>query len=807
MRTFWQDARYGIRLLTRNTGFSAVAVLTLALGIGANTAVFSVINGILLHPLPYERPDRLMFLTEWSEQVPDMSFSVANFKDVQEQSKTFESFVAFNAANFTLTGDGEAERVNGRNVSSGIFQTLRVRPILGRAFRPEEDKPGAERVVMLGEGFWTRRYGRRMDVIGKHLTLNDESYTVIGVLTGKMHGSWQRTDLFTPLLRLEDRIGGVENRGNHFGIYLIGRLKPGVTLEQGRGEIVAIARGLSEKYPDTNARQSMTVNSLHEAIVGDFRPALIVLLGAVAFVLLIACVNVANLLLGRAAARQRELAVRAALGAGRGRMIRQLLTESVVLSLFGGGLGLLLAYWGVAGIVAWIPSSIPRLEEVGVDGRVLLFTAAISVLTGLFFGLLPAWNASRTSPHEILKAGGRTGNLGLGHRRLRSALVVAEISLALILLVGAGLMLRSFYHVLHADAGIEPEGVIVSQVSLPEANYTDKDRIRRFTDQVLRNVEAIPGVQFAASTLPLLGGYQTSFMIEGRPEPPRGQRPSVDITRVSPAYFRAMGVRLLKGRAFTHQDDAGAPRVCIVDETLARTYWPGEDPLGRKVRIGGRPQDKDSVALDVVGVVGHVKNYGVDQPSRIEIYVPYTQDPISSFGLVVKTGLAPASLTTAMRKAVSDVDPNVPVFATQTLVSLVNEGTAQRRLAVTLLGVFAGLALLLAAVGIYGVISYNVSQRTQEIGIRMALGAERREILKMVLGQGTMMALLGVVIGLGVAFGLTRLIATMLFQVSATDPPTFSLVPVLLLLVAVLAAYLPARHAARVEPMVALRDE
>ncbi len=806
MRTLWQDVRYGIRLLTRNAVFSLVAVLTLALGIGANTAVFSVINGILLHPLPYQEPDRLTFLTEWSEQVPDMSFSVANFKDVRDQSTTFESFVAFNGADFVLTGDGEAEQVNGRRVSSGIFQTLQVRPILGRAFTPEEDKPGAERVVLLGEGFWTRRFGRRPDVVGKHLNLDDESYTVIGVLTGKMHGSWQRTDLFTPLLRLEDRIGGPQNRGNHPGIYAIGRLKPGVSVEQGRAEIIGIARQLAEKYPNTNARQSMTVKSLLEAIVGDLRPALIVLLSAVAFVLLIACANVANLLLGRAASRQRELAVRAALGAGRGRLIRQLLTESVVLSLVGGGLGLLLAYWGVAGLVAWIPSSVPRMDQVAVDGTVLLFTAAISVLTGLFFGLLPAWKASLASPHEVLKAGGRTGTLGLGHRRLRSALVVAEISLALILLVGAGLMLRSFYRVLHADAGIRPEGVLVAQVSLPDAKYKDEDRIRLFTDQVLRNVQGIPGVQFAGSTLPLLGGWQTSFGIEGRPEPPPGQGPSTDITRVSPDYFRAMGVRVLKGRVFTDQDTAGTQRVCVIDETFARTYWPHEDPLGRRVRLGPE-HDEHSVVMEVVGVVGHVKNYGVDQPSRVETYIPYGQDPVAGFSLVVRTGLEPASLTAAVRKAVSDVDPNVPLYSTATLLAVVEEATAQRRLAVTLLGIFAGLALLLAAVGIYGVISYNVSQRTQEIGIRMALGAERREILRMVLGQGTMMALMGVVIGLGVAFGLTRLIAALLFQVSATDPPTFSLVPVVLLLVALVAAYLPARRAARVEPMVALRDE
>ena len=659
-------------------------------------------------------------------------------------------------------------------------------------------------MVLLGEGFWTRRFARRPDVIGQQLRLNDESYTVIGVLGGALHGSWQRTDLFTPLLRLEDQMGGEQNRGNHPGIYVIGRLNPGVTLEQGRADIVGIAKGLAEKYPQTN--KGMTVNSLHDAIVGDLRPALMVLLGAVGFVLLIACANVTNLLLGRAATRQRELAIRAALGAGRGRMIRQLLTESLVLSLVGGGLGLLIAYWGVEAIVAWVPSNVPRMNEVDVDGTVLGFTAAISVLTGLVFGLLPAWNASRANSNEILKAGGRTGNLGFGHRRLRSALVVAEVSLALILLVGAGLMLRSFDRVLNADSGIRPEGVLVARVSLPDAKYSDSHQVRLFTDQVLSNVKAIPGVQVAAAALPLLGGWQTSFGIEGQPEAPPGQAPSTDITRVSVDYFRAMGVRLLKGRVFTDQDSETAPHVCVIDETFARTYWPDGDPLGQRIRLGP-PHDEHSVVMEVVGVVGHVKNYGVDQPSRVETYVPYLQDPRASYTLVVRTELEPDSLTSAVRKAVNDVDHNVPIYATQTLSSLVEESTAQRRLAVTLLGIFAGLALLLAGVGIYGVISYNVSQRTQEIGIRMALGAEQREILKMVLGQGTMIALTGVVIGLVAALGLSRLLTAMLFQVSATDPPTFSLVPAVLLLVALLAAYLPARRAARVEPMVALRDE
>jgi len=804
MTNLWQDIRYGVRLLTRDGSFTLAAVLTLALGIGANTAIFSVINGILLNPLPYQSPDRLVFLTEWSEQVPEMSFSVENFKDLRDQSTLFESFVAYNSSNLVLTGDGEAERVSVRNVTSGVFQTLGIQPILGRAFTPEEDKDGADRVVLLGQGYWTRRFGASPDIVGQQITLNDQSYTVLGVLPDRMHGSWRRSDLFTPLLRRESEIGGPDRRGSHPGIYVVGRLKPGVTVEQGRAEAVSIAHGLAGKYR-SNTGQSMTLVSLTDAVVGDLRPALMVLLAAVAFVLLIACANVANLLLGRAASRQRELAVRTALGASRARVIRQLLTESVLLSIVGGGLGLVLAYWGVAGLLAWIPSSVPRVDEIRVDGTVLLFTAAVTLFTGLLFGLAPAFRASRTEANSVLKSGGRSAT-SAGHQRLRAALVVAEVSLAIILLVGAGLMIRSFYQVLHADSGIRPEGVLATQISLPKARYDSPERLVQFTEQAVLSLRALPGVEYAASTLPLLGGWQNSFAIEGRPEPEAGQWPSTDITRVSSDYFKTMGIEILKGRGLTDDDKHDAPKVCVVDETFVRTYWPNEDPIGKKIRFGSH-KEKDAVVLEVVGVVRHVKNYGVDQPSRVETYVSYQQDPVPSFSLVLRTRSDPGRLADAVRKAVGAIDPAVPVFATQTLESQVEESRASRRLSMVLLSVFAGLALLLSAVGIYGVISYSVTQRTQEIGIRMALGAERSQILRMVMRQGATLSLAGVVLGLAASLGLARLITTMLFQVGATDPPTFSVVPVLLMVVATVAAYLPALRATRVEPMTALRDE
>jgi putative ABC transport system permease protein len=805
MEDWWRDIRFGARTLLKSPGFMAVAVATLALGIGANTALFSVINAVLLRPLPYPQADRLVLLTEWSEQVPEMSFSVANFKDVRDQNTVFESLVGANGANFILTGaGGEPERLNGRQVTSELFATLGKQPLLGRGFGPEDEKPGAEGVAVLGEGFWERRFGRDPGILGRPLSLSGETFTVIGVIPGTLHGSWKSYDIFTPLLRLEDKIGGEKNRGNHPGIYVVARMKPGITVERARTEVKAIAQRLAEQYPESNARQSMTVEALHEAVTGELRPALMLLLGAVAFVLLIACANVANLLLSRAADRQKEIALRVALGARRRRIFRQLLTESVLLSVVGGAFGILLAFVGLKGLVASLPTNVPRADEIGIDANVLAFTAAIALVTGLAFGLVPAWKALGGDLNDPLKEGGR--GTTAGHHRLRNTLVVGEIAMALVLLVGAGLLLRSFYRVVHADPGFRAERVLTASIPLPQTRFPEHANRAPLAERVLEAARAQPGVKTAALTLPLLGGWQSSFSIEGRPEAGAGQLPSADIARVSPGYFDVMGVRVLEGRVFDDRDRTDSPLVCMIDETFARAHWPGESPLGKRLKFG-RLSNTESKWMEVVGVVAHVKNYGVDEDSRVEMYLPYLQSSSGSFTLLVRSDAEPAALAGGLRQAVRTVDPELPVYSIRTLREIVAERSAQRRLAVVLISVFAGLALVLAAVGIYGVMSYAVAQRTQEIGIRMALGAERQHVLQMVLRSGATLAVVGVGIGLVTAFGLARLMTSLLFQTSAADPPTFSLVPLLLAGVALLACYLPARRATRVDPMLALRYE
>ena len=806
MENIWRDVQYGVRMLRKSKGFTAIAVLTLALGIGANTAVFSVVNAVLLRPLPYGDPDRLVFLTEWSEQVPNMSFSVANFKDLRDQNRVFDSVFGSNGTSFVLTGSGpEAERVNVRQVTSGMFDTLQKTPILGRAFTPDEDKPGAPRVILLGEGFWERRFGRDPNIVGKTLTLSGESFTVIGVMPGSFHTSWKSTDGFTPLLFLEDKIGGENQRGNHPGIYVVGRMKKGVTVEQARTEVKALAKRLIEAHPLSNARQSMTVEPMLNAVVGDLRPAVLLLLGAVVLVLLIACANVANLLLARAADRQKEMALRMAVGGNRSRLIRQLLTESVLLSTLGGLVGIGLGYAGVRGLIASLPANVPRADEIAVDGQVLFFTAVIAVVTGLVFGMAPAWKVSSADMNETLKENGR-GTATPGQHRLRNSLVVAEISLALVLLVGAGLLLRSFFRVIEADAGVRTAGVLAVNVPLPDSRYAKPETRVALVEQLLEKLEATPGVRSAAVTFPLFGGNQNSFNVEGRPEPPPGQRPSTDVTRVTPDYFKTMGLRVIEGRTVEATDRADTPPVCVIDETFAKTYWPGESAIGKRVKFGNL-NDPEPPWMQVVGVVGHVKNYGVDQPSRVEIYLPFYQRPASTPVIVVETAGDPASLTPGVREAVKSLDPALPIFAARTLKEVVATQMAPRRLAVLLISVFSAVALLLAAIGIYGVMSYAVTLRTQEIGIRMALGAKRDDISRMVLRFGVRMSLIGVSVGLLAAFGLARGMAGLLFQTSTADPPTFSIVPLLLMAVALAACWVPARRATRVDPLVALRTE
>jgi putative ABC transport system permease protein len=809
METLWQDVKFGGRMLKKGRGFTLVAVLTLALGIGANSAIFSFVNAILLRPLPYPEADRLVFLTEWSERVPDMSFSLANFGDLRDQNRVFESVVAFRGQNYVLTGAAEPERLTGRQATVGLFPTLRVTPMLGRAFTADEDKPGAERVVLISEGLWTRRFGRDPSILGRPLVLNNEPYTVVGVMPGNLHGSWRQSEIWASLGRLEDKLGGPKERGDHPGVYVFGRMKSGVTTVEARTEVEGIATRLAEQYPESNARHNMTVQPALEAVVGDLKPALLILLGAVAFVLLIACANVSNLLLARAASRHKEIAVRTALGAGRGRVVRQLLVESLLLSLAGGGLGLALAYGGVRGLVALSPASTPRIEDVGVDAAVLVFTLVVSVATGVLFGLLPALQTARTDTAEALKEGGRSSS-GPGRHRVRALLVVSEVSLALVLLIGAGLMLKSFLRLLDADPGFAAERVMTMTVNLPPAKYDLPSKSRLFFDRVLDELRSVPGVESFGTTAPLLGGWQTGFTVEGQPEPLPGQGSFTDITRVSPEYFRTMGVRLLRGRYFSERDREDQEPVCIVDETMAKTYWPGDDPLGKRIRLGGG-HDKDAPWMSVVGVVAHVKNYGVDQESRVETYVPYTQNPVGFGIIVVRTVGDPAAVTAAIRRAVQAVDKDVPVFSVRALAEIVSDGRAEKRLAAQLLGGFAALALMLSAIGIYGVMSQTVSQQAVEIGIRLALGAQRRDILKLVVGEGMALASIGVGLGLllafSLAFGLASALHAVLFHVSRTDPPTYTFVPLLLTAVALLACYIPARRALRVDPMRALRSE
>jgi len=807
METLLQDVRYALRMLRKSPAFTAVAILALALGIGANTAIFSVVNAVLLRPLAYPDSGGLVFLTESSPEIPDMSISMPDFADWGAMNTVFENIAAYRTDDVVLTGRGDPERLRVRQITASFFSTMRVHPIVGREIRPEEDKPGAERVVVLGEGFWERRFGRDPKVIGQQMILDGEPHTIIGVLpNGNYHGGWRRMDAFTSLWRHEDEFGGAAHRGDHPGMYAIARLKPGVTVEQGLAEMKSIAVRLAQKYPDTNKGHSATVAPLLNAYVDDVRPPLLVLLVAVGLVLLIACGNIANLLLARATERYRELAVRRALGAGPWRLVRQSLTESVVLSVAGGGLGVLCAAWAMRGLAHLSYASVPRLEESSLDFTVFLFTLGLSVLTGIVFGTLPAWHASRTDVQQALREGGRgTGGSG---GRLRSVLAGAEVALSLVLLVGAGLMAKSLYRVLHANGGFEATHVLAASFTLPDAKYKDDAKSREFIRQVVEKVQAIPGVEAAGFKNPLFGGRQNGVIAEGRPMPPLDQVPSTDEGPVSPDALRAMGIRLIRGRYFTERDNENAPLVCIVDETLAQRFWPGEDPIGKLMSADGVPDPgQKAMWRTVVGVVAHVKNYGVDQPSRFETYVPVAQRPSTGGYLVVRSSLKPAALAPALRAAIRSVDADVPLFDVRPLEDVVAEDTAPRRLSVLLISSFAGLALLLAAVGIYGVISCGVTQREHEIGVRMAVGAQRSDILRLVVGQGARVAGIGLVAGLLASVGMARALSGLLFQVSPFDPQALGGVSVLLLVVALTACYLPARRAARTDPIITLRHE
>ncbi len=803
------DCRYGLRMMRKYPGFTLAAVVTLALGIGANTAIFSVVNTVLLRPLPYPEADRIVYLAEWSREVPDMSIAMANFRDWEKMNTVFDSMVAYRFDNLNLTGHGEPQRLAVREITAGLFSTLGVEPILGRELTPSDDKPGAEPVVLLSDSLWVRAFGRDPSVLGRRLALDGQSYTVIGVLpSSHFHPSWRGFDAFTSLGRLEDTIGGPSRRDEHPGIYAYGRMKPGVSVEQARANMIEVAGQLGKQYPKSNSGNSITVKPLLEAVVEDSRPSLLILMAAAGFVLLIACANVANLLTARATERQREVALRSALGATGPRLARQFLCESVLLALAGGALGLLVAYFTTSALAHMAAAAVPRMEDLSIDRKVLAFTFVVSVMTGIFFGMFPALTAYRSDPNEVLKTGSSATSRGLIHMKFRNFLAAAELAISLVLLVGAGLTAKSLLRVVQADPGFETDNVLAASFSLAGNAYSNDDQKRQFVRQLVEKVSALPGVTAAGFKNPLLGGAQTGFLVEGRPKPEPGKAPAVDFARVSPGAMEALGVRLLTGRMFDASDNQNSTRVVVIDETLAQQVWPGQDPLGKHLVLMIGPEPHGAIPwMTVVGVVRQVKNYGVDQPSRFEAYVPNAQFPGMDGNLVLRSPQDPARLVPAVRQVMQSLDPKMPLYDVRTLRAVSEETVAPRKLSVLLLSLFSGIALVLGALGIYGVMSYVVTGRTHEIGLRMALGAEPRDVNRLLMRQGARIALAGVSAGLLASLVLTHLLQSMLFGVSVTDPVVFAGVAMLLSGIALLACYIPARAAMALNPVVALRYE
>jgi putative ABC transport system permease protein len=800
----WQDLRYGLRMLVKNPGFTTVAVIALALGIGANSAIFSVVNTVLLRPLPYKNPDALVML--WDDQThlgfPKDTPSPANFLDWREQNTVFEGMAAMAERSFNLTGAGEPERLDGQRVSANLFSLLGVEPQLGRAFTAEEDKPGS-RVVILSHRMWQRRFGGDATIIGRALNLNGEAYTVVGVMPRGFQFPTPQIQLWVPIAFPADEAA---QRGSHY-LEVIARLKPGVTLQQARAQMSTIASRLEKQYPEQNTRIGIVLTPLHEQVVGNIKPALLILLGAVGFVLLIACANVANLLLARAAARQKEISLRLALGASRARLTRQFLTESVLLAGIGGGVGLLFSIAGIRILKKFIPDTISQVQAINIDSKVLLFTLLASVATGLIFGLAPATQASNFNLNETLKESGRDSGASVRGNRIRALLVMGEVAVSFVLLIGAGLLINSFLHLRTLDPGFRTDHLLTSKIELSELKYPDKERRVPFYNELLRRVSALPGVESAAvaGNLPFTyNGDSTFIAIEGRADPPPDQRLDVVYRAIGPGYFSTMGIKMVQGRDFNEQDKSDSVQAVVISEKTARHYWPGENPIGKRLKPGSTTSEIPW--REVIGVVKDTRQNDFVAPPKMQMYFVHSQ--INSFvpnALVVRTSIDPLSLATSVRNAVWSIDKDQPVSNIRSMDEIISEAVARQRFSMLLLGVFAGLALVLAAVGIYGVMSYSIAQRTHEIGIRMALGAQRSDVLKLMVGQGLRLVVVGVVIGLAAAFILTRLMTSLLFGISATDPTTFITISLVLMSVALLASYIPARRAMKVDPMFALR--
>ena len=818
LERLWQDIRYGVRLLRKSPGFSIIAIVTLALGIGANTALFSVVNGVLLNPLPYARPDRLIAVYESKPHFEKGSFSYLNFLDIQQQNRTLESIAAFRESGYSLTGSGTPEMLRAEMISADLFRILGIAPVAGRDFTRDEDRLGATPVAILGLELWKKKFGGSSQIIGKPIDLEGKPYVVVGVMPGQVEltGNFRKTtDIY--LLMGQDATPNFRDRSASWGTDAIGRLREGVTVEQARDDLGTLAANLSTTYPKDNRGIGITLLSLKEDMIGDVRPALLVLLGAVGFVLLIACGNVANLLLARSVSRQREIAVRAALGASATRIVRQLLTESLLLAFAGGTAGLLLAAWGTSAAKGLLPAgSLPRTGNIAVDARVLAFTFAIAVLAGVVFGLVPALKSTRFDLYSTLKEGGR-GASGSRHRA-QAIFVVLETAMALVLLAGAGLMIRSLVSLWRVNPGFNPHDVVLLGINLPPStNRSNPAAVRaaiRALDEAVRQVPGIQSEGFSAGAVPLQSDDEASFWLEGEPKPSNANDFHMTVTYlVQPGYFTAMQVPLLRGRPLTEQDNETGLKVAVIDEAFAERYFPHQDPIGKHLSLVSWHED-----VEIVGVAGHVKQFGLDTDSagitlRSEVYLPIMQASdeflsiLNELDVFARGPLPPMVMQEQVRQVVQKVNRDGVVFGAKSMDSLIERQLAMRRFSMILLATFAGLALVLACIGLYGVISYAVGQRTQEIGVRMALGARRGDVLRMVLRQGAALAAIGVAIGIAAALVLTRFMSSMLYGVRAVDPVTFGSVALLLSLLAMVACYVPARRAMRIDPMTALRRE
>jgi len=811
MSNLAQNVRFTLRIFRRAPGFAAAAVLTLAIGIGANTAIFSVANALLLRPLPYRQPDRLVLIDarrKSSANVSQGPLSVPRFEQVEQRNRSFSAVAAFTPEVFNLTGKGDPEQVPSARVSWRFFDVLGIAPARGRGFRAEEDKPGGDPVVLISDALWQHRFARDAATIGRTITLDSRDYTIVGVLPADFRFAFfgPTLDIVAPrVFELNAVNPGMVQAGVGF-LNLIARLNPGVSVAAAQADLDRLSaqyRAENPKMPDSDPLLVVHAGNLRDEMVSGVRTAVLVLFAGVSLVLLIACANVASLLLSRALGRQREIAVRIAVGATRGGLILQLLTESLLLALLGGGLGALLSSWGTRALARLAQGTLPRAAEIRMDGAVLLFTLALSVFAGFLFGLMPALQVSRPDLNTVLRSEGRGSTGGRRHNALRNLLVVSQVGLSTVLLLAAGLLLRNFVQLSAASPGFDPHHLLTLAITLPPARYPDGPRRVAFFNELLRQVRALPGVRSAAGTtaLPVNAVRFSMALPEGQPMVPLAERPIFNVQQVTPGYAAAMRVPVRYGREFTGHDDAAAPRVAMVNEALARRYWPLENPVGKHILLGRQPGPSE-----IVGVLGDVLNLAVGKDPQAEIYVPFAQIPFATQNLVVRTAGDPRSLTAAVRARVLALDRDQPVTAIRSMEEVLEAGAAQPRFTTYLLGGLSLTAFLLSLVGIYGVIAYSVAERTLEMGIRIALGADGRDILRLVLGRGLLLAGTGIAIGLAAAFALTRLMSTLLYRVSVTDPVTFIAGPALFAVVALVASYLPARRATRVDPAIALRS-